>query len=68
MKYSRSVEGKWDVLSSVMCDAAKKWLGYEGRQQPDWFRESEVVPICIKADSNGCLVSTEGIEVRERKE
>ena len=38
----RSVEEKWDVLSTVMCDAAKEWLGYEDRRQPDWFRESEV--------------------------
>ena len=25
-----------------MCDAAKEWLGYEDRRQPNWFRESEV--------------------------
>ena len=25
-----------------MCDAAKEWLWYEDRRQPDWFRESEV--------------------------
>ena len=37
-----SVEEKWGVLSSVMCDAAKEWLGYEDRQQPNWFRDSEV--------------------------
>ena len=37
-----NVEGKWDVLSSAMCEAAKECLGYEDRRQPDWFRESEV--------------------------
>ena len=37
-----NVEGKWGVLSSAMCDAAKECLGYEDRRQPDWFRESEV--------------------------
>ena len=37
-----NVEGKWDVLRSVMCDTARECLGHEDRRQPDWFRESEV--------------------------
>ena len=30
-----NVEGKWDVLRSVMCDAAKECLEHEDRRQPD---------------------------------
>ena len=29
-------------MSSVMCDAAKEWLGSEDIQQRGWFWESEV--------------------------
>ena len=39
---ANSVEEKWDVLSSVMCDAVKEWLGSEDIQPPGWFWESEV--------------------------
>ena len=37
-----NMEGKWDVLRSVMCDTARECLGHEDRRQPDWFRESKV--------------------------
>ena len=46
-----NMEGKSD-LSSVMCDAAEKCLGFEDRRQPDWFQESEVDLTPLFAERN----------------
>jgi len=64
-----SVEEKWNVLSSVMCDAAKEWLGYEDRRQPDWFRESEVdlKPLFAERNRMHTVWLSDGRETSKRK-
>ena len=37
-----SVEEKWNTFESALCGSAEKLLGHVDRNQPDWFRESEV--------------------------
>ena len=65
----KNVEEKWNVLSSVMCDAAKEWLGYEDRRQPDWFRESEVdlKPLFAERNRMHTVWISDGREASRRK-
>ena len=64
-----SVEEKWDVVRSVMCDAAKEWLGHEDRRQPDWFRESEadLKPLFVERNRLHTLWLSNGREEDRRK-
>ena len=64
-----NVEGKWDVLRSVMCDAAKECLGHEDRRQPDWLRESEVdlKPLFVERNRLHTLWLSTGKEENRRK-
>ena len=39
----RSVEEKWDVMKSALCEAAGSILGSARKRQADWFRENEAV-------------------------
>ena len=52
----KSVEEKWNVLSSVMCDAAKEWLGYEDRRQLDWFRETGLKAVVCREEQDAYCV------------
>ena len=65
----KNVEEKWNVLSSVMCDAAKECLGYEDRQQPDWFQESEVdlKPLFAERNRMHTVWISDGREASRRK-
>ena len=38
-----SVEEKWDVMKSALCEAAGSILGSARKRHADWFRESEAV-------------------------
>ena len=64
-----NVEGKWDVLRSVMCDAAKECLGHEDRRQPDWLQESEVdlKPLFVERNRLHTLWLSTGKEENRRK-
>ena len=52
-----------------MCDAAKEWLGYEDRRQPDWFRESEVdlKPLFAERNRMHTVWISDGREASRRK-
>ena len=38
-----SVEEKWDVMKSALCESASSILGSARKRQADWFRKNEVV-------------------------
>ena len=38
-----SVEEKWDVMKSALCEAASSILGSARKRQADWFRKNEAV-------------------------
>ena len=40
---SDTVEEKWKVVKTALCESAGHVLGYAWRKQPDWFRDSETV-------------------------
>ena len=42
-----SIDGKWKILRSAMCDNAARILGKACKRQPDWF-ESLLLPLFEK--------------------
>ena len=38
-----TVEEKWDVMKSALCEAAGSVLGSASKRQADWFRENEAL-------------------------
>ena len=38
-----TVEEKWSAIQSALVEAGKEVLGQEGRQHPNWFRESSEI-------------------------
>ena len=52
-----------------MCDAAKEWLVYEVKWQPDWFRESEMElrPLFSERNRMHTVWLSDGRETSRRK-